>query len=268
MTPYIGEIRMFGFNFAPVCWLPCDGRLLSISDNGELFSLVGATFGGDGKTNFAVPDLRGMIAPFKPLTFCIATEGIYPVSDSGLAAVPYMGEIRMFGFNFAPGGWASCDGRLLPIGEHLPLFDLVGAAFGGNGYTNFALPDLRGMVAPFKPLTFCIAIDGTFPPRETPDPGSARDPYIGEVRMLGFNFAPSGWALCDGRLLTIKPGWGIEYDPYQALYSLVGKIFGGDGKTNFSVPDLRGAVAPFNPLTFSIAAAYSAGDLPQKPSGA
>jgi microcystin-dependent protein len=269
MTPYFGEVRMFGFNFVPFGWASCDGRLLPINDNQALFSLLGTTFGGDGKTHFALPDLRGMVAPFKPLTFCIATEGIYPVSEPGLATAPYLGEIRMFGFNFAPGGWVSCDGRLLPIGEHLPLFDVLGTAFGGNGYTDFALPDLRSMVAPFNPLTFGIAIDGIFPPRETPpDSGSARDPYIGEVRMLGFNFAPSGWALCDGRLLPFKLGWGMEYDPYQALFSLVGTTFGGDGKTNFSVPDLRGAVAPFKPLTFSIAAAYSAGDLPQRPAGA
>lgn len=65
----------------------------------------------------------------------------------------------MLGSNFAPGGWASCDGRLLPIGEHQTLFSLLGTSFGGDGRTNFALPDLRAMVAPFKPLTFCIAAE-------------------------------------------------------------------------------------------------------------
>lgn len=267
MTPYIGEIRMFAFNFAPVLWLPCDGRLLPISENGELFSLLGIKFGGDGRTNFAVPDLRGMIAPFKPLTFCIAALGVYPVSDPGLATAGYMGEIRMFGFNFAPGGWASCDGRLVPIGEHQALFSAMGAAFGGDGMTNFALPDLRSMVAPFTPLTFGIAMDGIFPPMETPEyPDSASDPCIGEVRMLGFNYAPSGWALCDGRLLPIMPA-GMRINNH-GLFSLLGTTFGGDGNTNFAVPDLRGAVAPFKPLTLSIAAESFAGDLPQRPSGA
>jgi microcystin-dependent protein len=267
MTPYIGEIRMFAFNFAPVWWLPCDGRLLPISENGELFSLLGATFGGDGRTNFAVPDLRGMIAPFKPLTFCIAAQGVYPVADPGAATAGYMGEIRMFGFNFAPGGWTSCDGRLVLIGEDQWLFSVIGAAFGGNGTTNFALPDLRSMVAPFKPLTFGIAMHGIFPPRETPEyPDSASDPFIGEVRMFGFNYAPSGWALCDGRLLPIMPA-GMRINNH-GLFSLLGTTFGGDGKTNFAVPDLRGAVAPFKPLTLSIAAESFAGDLPQRPSGA
>ena len=61
-------------------------------------------------------------------------------------ADPYIGEIRMTGFNFAPTGWATCDGQLLPISQYTALFSLLGTQFGGNGTTNFALPDLRGRV--------------------------------------------------------------------------------------------------------------------------
>ena len=57
--PYIGEIRMFGGNFAPQGWLFCDGSILPISDYDALFSLIGTTYGGDGQTTFALPDLRG-----------------------------------------------------------------------------------------------------------------------------------------------------------------------------------------------------------------
>lgn len=59
--PFIGEIRMFAGNFAPVNWAFCDGTLLSISDNDALFSLIGTTYGGDGQTTFALPDLRGRL---------------------------------------------------------------------------------------------------------------------------------------------------------------------------------------------------------------
>jgi microcystin-dependent protein len=260
MSPYIGEIRVFGFNFAPVGWFPCDGRLLAINDYQALFQLIRTTFGGDGKTDFALPDLRGMVPPFKSLTFCIAMEGVYPFMgpdpNSDLPAA-FISEVRMFGFNFAPVGWASCDGQLLPIGEHLALFDLLGTTFGGDGQHNLALPDLRGMVAPFKPLTFCIALNGVFPQNEGRiDWPNLPVPYIGEVRMLGSNFAPVGWFPCDGRLLPIDLSRKIEYDPYQALFLLVGTTFGGDGKANFAVPDLRGMVAPFKPLTFCIATGY------------
>lgn len=58
---YIGEIRIFGGNFAPVGWAFCDGSLIQISENDALFSLLGTTYGGDGQTTFALPDLRGRI---------------------------------------------------------------------------------------------------------------------------------------------------------------------------------------------------------------
>ena len=60
-TPFLGDIRMFAGNFAPRSWAFCDGQLLSIAQNSALFSLLGTTYGGDGQTTFALPDLRGRI---------------------------------------------------------------------------------------------------------------------------------------------------------------------------------------------------------------
>src|SRR3954451_14142636 len=59
---------------------------------------------------------------------------------------PYVGEIRIFAGNFAPAGWADCDGRLLPISENDTLFNLLGTTFGGDGQETFGLPDLQGRV--------------------------------------------------------------------------------------------------------------------------
>lgn len=59
---------------------------------------------------------------------------------------PFLGEIRMFSGNFAPSGWALCDGQLLSIAQNTALFSILGTTFGGNGQTTFALPDLRGRV--------------------------------------------------------------------------------------------------------------------------
>jgi microcystin-dependent protein len=61
-------------------------------------------------------------------------------------AEPFLGEIRIFSFNFAPRGWALCNGQLLPINQNQALFSLLGTTFGGDGRVNFALPDLRGNV--------------------------------------------------------------------------------------------------------------------------
>ena len=60
-SPFVGEIRLVGFNFAPVGWAACDGQLMAIAQNDVLFQLIGTTFGGDGQTTFALPDLRGRV---------------------------------------------------------------------------------------------------------------------------------------------------------------------------------------------------------------
>lgn len=65
-------------------------------------------------------------------------------------ADPFVAEIRIFPFNFAPKGWAWCDGQLLPLSQNTALFSLLGTTYGGNGKTNFALPDLQGSV-PMQP---------------------------------------------------------------------------------------------------------------------
>ena len=59
--PFVGEIRCFGFNFAPTGWAFCNGQLMAISQNTTLFQLLGTTYGGDGQTTFALPDLRGRV---------------------------------------------------------------------------------------------------------------------------------------------------------------------------------------------------------------
>ena len=80
---------------------------------------------------------------------------------------PYLGEIRMFGGDFAPRGWARCDGRLLAIAEHAPLYSLLGTSYGGDGVETFALPDLPDGPPPQRslPVVFMIALAGVFPSR-------------------------------------------------------------------------------------------------------
>src|ERR1700682_1273544 len=73
--PYVGEIRMFGGNFAPAGWMFCDGQLLAISDYDTLFNLIGTTYGGDGQSTFALPDLRGRIPVHFGNGFTLAENG-------------------------------------------------------------------------------------------------------------------------------------------------------------------------------------------------
>lgn len=73
--PYVGEIRMFGGNFAPAGWMFCEGQLLPISENETLFNLIGTTYGGDGQSTFALPDLRGRIPLHQGNGFILAETG-------------------------------------------------------------------------------------------------------------------------------------------------------------------------------------------------
>jgi microcystin-dependent protein len=73
--PYVGEIRIFGGNFAPVGWMFCDGQLLPISENETLFNLIGTTYGGDGQSTFALPDLRGRLPQHQGNGFILAETG-------------------------------------------------------------------------------------------------------------------------------------------------------------------------------------------------
>jgi len=73
--PYVGEIRMFAGNFAPAGWMFCEGQLLPISENETLFQLIGTTYGGDGESTFALPDLRGRIPTHQGNGFILAETG-------------------------------------------------------------------------------------------------------------------------------------------------------------------------------------------------
>jgi microcystin-dependent protein len=79
---------------------------------------------------------------------------------------PFIGEIRLFPYNFSPRGWAVCNGALLPINQYVALFSLLGTAFGGDGKTTFALPDLRTKVPLAQQGSYCIALQGVFPSRD------------------------------------------------------------------------------------------------------
>ncbi|MBO9698685.1 MAG: tail fiber protein [Sporocytophaga sp.] len=81
---------------------------------------------------------------------------------------------------------------------------------------------------PYTVINYCIALAGIFPSR------NASEPFLAEIILFAGNFPPKGFALCDGRLLSIAQN--------QALFSLLGTNYGGDGKTTFALPDLRGRV--------------------------
>jgi len=75
----------------------------------------------------------------------------------------FVGETRIFGFNFAPAGWMQCQGQLMPISEYDTLFELIGITYGGDGQSTFALPNAGGPDFEGTPLNLCISLYGNYP---------------------------------------------------------------------------------------------------------
>src|SRR4051812_40138571 len=90
--PYVGEIRMFAGNFAPAGWMFCEGQLLPISENETLFQLIGTTYGGDGESTFALPDLRGRLPIHFGAGFILAEPGGVEEVVLTLAQIPLHGH--------------------------------------------------------------------------------------------------------------------------------------------------------------------------------
>ena len=224
--PFVGEIRLFAFNFAPSGWLACAGQILPISQNVVLYSILGITYGGNGQTTFALPDLRD-VTP-RGLQYCISLRGVYPQHGGG--GFPVAGELALLPYSFVPAGWMNCAGQLLLISELEPLFSVLGTRFGGDGETTFGLPNLTATPPPNAAGESSLYFISLF--------GNSGSPsaLLATVQLLPFESVPAGWAACDGQLLPI--------DQNKALFSLLGTTFGGDGVTTFAVPDLRGLAVP------------------------
>lgn len=160
LDSFLGETQLFPYGFEPRGWMECKGQVLSIQQNTALFSLLGTNFGGNGTSTFAIPDLRGM-SPTNQVKYYICMEGTYPYRDGG-GNSDFVGQIKMFPYNFDPSGYIRCDGRTLNIDQNDVLFSLVGTTYGGDGTTNFKVPDMRKMEIN-KYIRYCINPFGLYP---------------------------------------------------------------------------------------------------------
>ncbi|GAB2881289.1 phage tail protein [Nocardioides pacificus] len=171
--PFVAEIRLFPFNFAPKGWAWCDGQVLPISQNTALFSLLGTTYGGDGKSNFALPDLRGRLAMHPgqgpglssyDLGETGGTETVallnseIPHHTHSVLASPESADLRVPGPARAL-GTSSGAAAYGPASGGLPAAmapQTLGPAGGGLPHNN---------LMPYLTFYYCIALQGVFPPR-------------------------------------------------------------------------------------------------------
>jgi len=177
-SPFVAEIRMFAHNFAPTGWAFCDGQLLPISQNTALFSLLGTTYGGDGKSTFALPDLQGSL-PMHP------GQGpglsLYDLGQqSGVEFVTLLdaempSHTHLLNARSAVGNTADPTNNSLAGGTWVSgsQFGVVQANNTANPTAamspNAILPAGGGLphnnMMPYLTLNFCIALQGVFPPR-------------------------------------------------------------------------------------------------------
>ncbi len=169
--PFVAEIRIFPFNFAPKGWAWCDGQLLPLSQNTALFSLLGTTYGGDGKSNFALPDLQGR-APMHP------GQGpglsLHDLGETGGSETVTLLESEIPSHSHGLKAYKSD-----PSDRFTPTGALFGRSNNGNFYGTAAnLVMLNGNalapaggdqphnnLQPYLTFYFCIALQGVFPPR-------------------------------------------------------------------------------------------------------
>jgi microcystin-dependent protein len=359
-NPTVGEIFLFAGDDVPPGFAPLDGQLLAIQEHVGLFPIVGTMYGGDGRTTFALPDMRGRAAvhagrhwrnehvqlgqrlglatrqlrgidlprhthddaatgagpagggrpienfmPVLGISFAASLEGMAPApavpgeaqNPASTPASDFLGMVRLFAGNFAPGGAVMANGQLLPISTKHDLFDVIGTTYGGDGEHSFALPDLGGRLAmganadprlgvreaelgqqvgeasvtltvdqmashshtvaggvptpaaggdqpvenmqPTLAMNYLIAVRGVTPARdETAQPAAADGPWLGQVVLFAGDAAPAGWLFARGQTLAIAD--------HPGLFALLGTTYGGNGTTNFNLPDLRGRV-PIHP---------------------
>lgn len=168
--PYIGEIRMFAGNFAPVGWMFCDGSLLAISENEALFQLIGTTYGGDGQTVFALPDMRGRFPLHQGNGYMLAQTGgeeAVTLTEQQLPVHTHQGAVwsqvsqaggtdkSPIGRHFAASGREEFYGSTANVGMPAPVYSST-IQPGGANQPHENMP-------PFTSLNFIISLFGIFP---------------------------------------------------------------------------------------------------------
>jgi microcystin-dependent protein len=161
--PFLSELRLMSFNFAPKGWALCNGQLLPINQNQALFSLLGTTFGGDGRVNFALPDLRGRVAIHVGSGHTLGERGGEQAHTLSIAEIPTHTHVLQASTVTANAPIPTND-VFAPTGGNQffgPPNNLV--ALQSGTVTNVGGSQAHLNMQPFTVLSFCIALQGIFP---------------------------------------------------------------------------------------------------------
>jgi microcystin-dependent protein len=162
--PFLAEIRMMSFVFAPKGWALCNGQLLPINQNQALFSLLGTTFGGDGRVNFALPDLRGRTPIHVGSGHTLGERGGEQAHTLSIAELPT--HVHAFNATSAPStANTPTSGTMIAKSVGADLYGTASAlvAMAPNALANVGGSQAHLNMQPFLTLSFCIALQGIFP---------------------------------------------------------------------------------------------------------
>jgi microcystin-dependent protein len=173
--PFVGEVRPWALNFAPSGWAFCQGQLLSISQNASLFALIGTYYGGNGTSNFALPDLRSRI----PISYGTDIGGnYYVIGEQGGVEQVQLLTAQMPVHTHVVGGSSAAGGSKSPLSGCIMASAKQGASFYAPGNTPGLISINPGTVSvyaggnqphsniqPYQAINWCIALRGIFPAR-------------------------------------------------------------------------------------------------------
>jgi microcystin-dependent protein len=161
--PFLSEVRLMSFVFAPKGWALCNGQLLPINQNQGLFSLLGTTFGGDGRVNFALPDLRGRAPIHVGGGHTLGERGGEPAHTLSIAELPTHTHV----LNGSTATGANTPSNTTVFGKSNPQPVYGGAtslgAMPATSLTNTGGSQAHLNMQPFLTVSFCIALQGIFP---------------------------------------------------------------------------------------------------------
>ena len=161
--PYVGEIRMFGGNFAPAGWMFCDGQLLPISENDTLFQLIGTTYGGDGQSTFGLPDLRGRLPVHQGNGYLLAQTGGVEQVTLTVNQMPLHTHMLVGSANNASTG--NAQGNVLAqTPSYTPyIVATPNTALSANSIAQIGGSQPHSNFEPYLCVSFIISLFGIFP---------------------------------------------------------------------------------------------------------
>ena len=160
--PFLSEIRIMSFVFAPKGWALCNGQLLPINQNQALFSLLGTTFGGDGRVNFALPDFRGRVPLHVGSGFTLGERGGEQAHTLSIAELPTHQHVLQ-ATNSGSGGIVPNNNVLGNAGSQVFTGPQALVAMNPGCVTSVGGSQAHLNMQPFLTLSFCIALQGIFP---------------------------------------------------------------------------------------------------------